>query len=927
MSTVPGMRLGPYEIVEALGAGGMGEVYRARDSRLDRFVAIKVLSPRLDATPELLERFRREARAVAALSHPNICTIYDVGGGDANGPAYFAMELLEGETLDRRLRRGPLPLTDVVRVGEALADALDAAHAKGIVHRDIKPANIMLTDRGPKILDFGLAKVAAGSRDAAPSQLTQTGAVVGTLAYMSPEQLRGEELDARSDLFAFGAVLYEMATGRPAFAGETSALMSTAILQDAPAPPRTIRAELPARLEDTILKALEKDRTLRCQSASELRADFKRVARALATAPPPEVTAIRSAIAPQAQESRAPSGPIGAAPSSDVRIAAELVKRHRWGFVLAAFALLAATAGLVALLRGAPGDARPPATGSDRTVGVAFSLQNAEITRLTTTGNADLPAISPDGRYVAYVQRDGEQESLWVRQTATPSNVPIVRAERGVRIEAPSVTPDGNFVDYVEITRSPRVAYTLKRVPFLGGAPQRLVDDVYSGVAWSPDGRRMGFVRVRSDNFARDLIVADADGGNERVLATRQLRDPVFFFSLDNPGGHGTRLAWSPDGAVIASKGAGFPNGVLTGYAMFVSVADGRVEAAVPQTPPGELTWIDNSSLLQSRSTGQGGALQLWRLSHPSGEASPLTNDLDGYPLTSSIAGGTSFAAVRAAEHIDVWIGDSDGGNGRDVASEARTLFGNGAVGHVLAWAGERLLYTAGTAHGLSVLGLRPGEGAPDELLRTAAGPGATPDGTQIVYLSMAPETLSSIWRADADGRRAVSLVPDVVMFPRVTPDGRKVVFVNGDKNAFVVSIDGGVPTQVTAIDTRAPDVSPDGRQLAFVSIDDKGKIEVVVCDFPDCVAQRRFAPSGLFDPVQRGSTVRFTPDGSGVAYVKVTSQPNVWVQPLDGSSPRQLTRFTDGRAIYDFAWSGGGKRFAVAHGTFSTDIVLFKLR
>jgi hypothetical protein len=318
--------------------------------------------------------------------------------------------------------------------------------------------------------------------------------------------------------------------------------------------------------------------------------------------------------------------------------------------------------------------------------------------------------------------------------------------------------------------------------------------------------------------------------------------------------------------------------------------------------------------------------LQLWRLDRPSGEASPLTNDLDGYPLTSLIAGGTTFAAVRAAERIDVWIGDANGANGREVAGQARTLFGNGTSGHVLAWAGERLLYTAGTAHGLSILALRPGEGTADELLRAAAGPGATPDGSTIVYLSMAPETLSSIWRADADGRRPVSLVPEVVMAPRVTPDGTQVIYANG-KSAFTVSIAGGAPTRITDIDTRVPDLSPDGRRLAFISIDDKGKIELVVCDLPSCAAKRRFAPSGLVDPIQRGSTVRFTPDGSGVAYVNITSQPNVWVQPLDGTAPRQLTQFTDGRSIYDFDWSANGERLAVAHGTFATDIVLFKVR
>ena len=281
MAMDAGTRLGPYDILAPLGQGGMGEVYKAQDTRLDRLVAIKVLPSHLAADPAARSRFDREARAIAGLNHPNICALFDVGRDQDHD--FLVMELLEGETLQDRLGRGPLGIGSLVDCALALADALDAAHARGLIHRDLKPANIFLTTRGvPKILDFGLAK-ALETPDAVTRQneatLTGLGTMVGTIAYMSPEQLRGEVLDARTDLFSLGLVFYEMATGQRAFGGATSAVVSASILGGNAPSPRSLRPDLPPRLEDTILKAIEKDRSLRCQSAAEMRADLMRIKR------------------------------------------------------------------------------------------------------------------------------------------------------------------------------------------------------------------------------------------------------------------------------------------------------------------------------------------------------------------------------------------------------------------------------------------------------------------------------------------------------------------------------------------------------------------------------------------------------------------------------------------------------------------------
>ncbi|HLJ42048.1 MAG TPA: protein kinase [Candidatus Acidoferrales bacterium] len=909
-----GRAVSHYRVLAKLGGGGMGVVYEAEDLNLGRHVALKFLPAETARDPQALERLRREARAASALDHPNICTIYEIGEDD--GQAFLAMQFLEGTTLKHRIEGKPLPLDLLLEWGIEIAGALDAAHSRGIVHRDIKPANIFITSRGhAKILDFGLAQmvkdhpgsmqsVTQATADQLHEHLTSPGVAVGTVAYMSPEQARGQELDARTDLFSFGAVLYEMATGKMPFNGNTTAILHDAILNRAPVPPLRLNPEIPPRLEEIIEKALEKDREVRCQSAAELRADLKRLKRDTDSS---RTGTMAAAVASMGASSARTAVSASAHVSGSSSVAA-VAREHKFGLaatVVVVLVLLAAAGyGIYAFLhRSGPAP-----------------FQNFAVTQLTNTGQSEVAAISPDGNYVLSVQDESGKASLWLRNVPTNSDTQIIPPSPAI-YRSLAFSPDGNYIYFREAGDKSTTVFNFFRAPVLGGTPRQVAGDVDSDIAFSPDGKRVAYFRA-NDPVAGQvrLLSANVDGSDEKVLHVEP-------HSIIPPHW----LSWSPDGGKIAYNLNPSP-GTSGGIGLFdVTSGRARVLAAFPDKRIYEMHWLPNGRGIVADchtrpNYAQG---QIGYISYPDGVFRNITRDTNSYATLTLSSNGRIMATVQVKTTRTLSLLSATGEPSAAISSVPQ-------VPDVYAfnWAADNQLFVA---DGPNLMRMDADGTNRTTLESDSAGfiRSVSRCGEHYLALEWAFHGGTSgidIWRVNADGSNPVQLTNGGAdLLPVCSADGGWVYFTDGSGGRILrVSADGGKPEVVpgTAIPNgfvAAPmaGISPDGKQLPFLfqSGASQAVIEIAgLSAFPD-PPRRTLKP----DPRISGY-VRFTPDGKALAYpITENGLSNLWVQPLDGSPGRQITNFQSGIFHVHFYWSPDGKMLGILRENTQSDIVLVR--
>ena len=918
--------VGSYEILSFISRGGMGEVYLGHDRRLGRKIALKILPSSFTKNQERLRRFEQEARSASALNHPNIITIYEILKTESTH--VIATEFVEGETLRQRLSDSRLELSEALNIAIQVADALAAAHKAGIVHRDIKPENIMIRQDGyVKVLDFGLAKlseeVPSISADEAPTRQVRTGSgvIIGTAGYMSPEQARGKPVDARSDIFSLGSVVYEMVTRRKPFDGETASDVLASILKSEPPPISQVLEGTPPELARIVTKALKKNRDERYQVISDLLLDLKTLKQDLEFQA--RLQSAGSGIGVEKSSVATDSTSVAAAPTSDGATATMIsqalsveLKRQRLRFgVFAAAALvilLGAAFGLYKLLN------RP----------TRAHFQATTVTRVTNSGKVIDARLSHDGKYLVYSFSDAGNQSVWIRQVST-ANDKVVVPPAPVGIFGITVSRDDHDLYYV-IKRN-FDAGTLYRLPLLGGTPVKLLERIDGAVTLSPDGKQLAFLRSSypTENESA-LIVANVDGSSERALAVKKKPErlaPVFF----------SAPAWSPDGKLIAASVA--TAGVTTLFdgarsQVIAFPVNGAPEVNLTPDPwlfTGQVEWLpDMSGLIVIAGENGGPGAQVWFLSYPDGQKRRITNDLDQHRAIGMSGDGRMFVHIVGTGMVTIWLAP-EGDASRATQLSVGNVGSFSALGNSLAWTADGRIVFA-SAEGSEInLWMTNADGTNRHALTSNSGinvsPVVSPDGHYIVFSSTRAGQ-ANIWRMTIDGNNATQLTHGPAdLNPVISPDGEWVVYStlnSGRPTIWKVPMGGGESIQVVNRASSYPMISPNGKSLAFLYTESTdpltppNRIGIMPLDGGELIKTFNFEPATTVV-----TKVDWSNDGKAILYTTNTNNvTNIWAQPIDGGPPKQITDFKE-LYMTGFAWSRDGKQLAVSRSNYSRDAVI----